>query len=114
MLFIVSSKQNAANYYLYLYNYAVLLPPSNVQVSQNGLNSVLVTWTPSGIYVTGYTIFYQQQGEQSVSAKGVGNTTEATISGLITGSTYNISVSAESSIRSSSSTIAPNITLGIA
>ena len=111
---VVSGKPNAANYYLYLYNYTVPSPPSNVQVSQNGLNSVLVTWTPSGRYVTGYTIFYQQQGEQTISTIRVGNITRATISGLITGSTYNISVSAESSIRSSSLTIAPNITTGIA
>ncbi|CAI8025893.1 Receptor-type tyrosine-protein phosphatase delta [Geodia barretti] len=58
---------------------------------ENGLNSVLVTWIPLGIYVTGYTIFYQRQGEQSVSAKGVGNTTEATIRSTVT-LTYSISL----------------------
>ena len=49
-------------------------------VSQNGLNSLLVTWTPSaGPNVTGYTIFYQQQdgqesGSEDLTKVGKANT----------------------------------------
>ena len=85
-------------------------------MSQNGLNSVLVTWTPSGIrYVIGYTIYYQQKGEQSVSSEEFGNVTRATISDLITGSTYNISVSANTTFGFIIiSNVAPDITIGMA
>ena len=84
-------------------------------MSQNGLNSVLVTWTPLGRYVTGYTIFYQRKGEQSLSSEEIGNVTRATISDLITGSMYNISVSADSTSHFIMvSTIAPDITIGMA
>ena len=110
---IVSCKPNGMKrYYInpLLYICAVPPPPSNVQVSQNGLNSVLVTWTPSEIYETGYTIVYQRQGEQTMLAKGVRNITRATISGLITGSTYSISILANTTISSS----AQDITIGIA
>ena len=87
-----------------------------MQVSQNGLNSVLVTWIPSGIrYVIGYTIYYQQKGEQSVSSEEFGNVTRATISDLITGSTYNISVSANTALGFIIiSNVAPDITIGMA
>ena len=70
-----------------------------MRVSQNGLNSLLVTWTPSeGPDVTGYTIYYQQQdGGQSGSLEVVDTDTSVTITGLITGVTYYINVSANSS-----------------
>ena len=110
---IVSCKPNGMKrYYInpLLCICAVPPPPSNVQVSQNGLNSVLVTWTPSEIYETGYTIVYQRQGEQTMLAKGVRNITRTTISGLMTGSTYSISILANTTISSS----AQDITIGIA
>ena len=68
-------------------------------VSQNGLNSQLVTWTPSaGPNVTGYTIFYQQQdGGESGSLEVWETDTSVIITGLMRGVTYNISMLAKSS-----------------
>ena len=74
-------------------------PPSGVMVSQNGLNSLLVTWAPSaGPNVTGYTIFYLDQNGQESGLVEVRETeTNVTITGLMRGSTYNISIMANSS-----------------
>ena len=73
-------------------------PPSGVIVSQNGPNSLLVTWTPSdGPNVTGYTIFYQQQdGGDSGSVEAEETNNRIIISGLIRGATYSISIMAKS------------------
>ena len=73
-------------------------PPSGVMVSQNGLNSLLVTWTPSpGPNVTGYTIFYQAKRQNPRHSVEVEETdTSVTITGLMRGATYNISVMAKS------------------
>ena len=69
-------------------------------VSQNGLNSLLVTWTPSaGPNVTGYTIFYQQQdgGHSSRHSMEAEETdTSVTITGLMRGATYSINIMANS------------------
>ena len=85
-----------------------------MRVSQNGLNSLLVTWTPSeGPNVTGYTIYYQQiDGTQtgSVTAK---NTDTINITGLIAGANFSISVLANSNTLPSTVTYGPNTTIGI-
>ena len=73
-------------------------PPSGVRVSQNGLNSVLVSWTPpsDATFVTGYIIYYQAHGGESNSLLTVGSDTSATVPGLSLWETYNISVASNS------------------
>ncbi|CAI8053974.1 Receptor-type tyrosine-protein phosphatase F, partial [Geodia barretti] len=88
-------------------------PPSNVRVSQNGLNSLLVTWTPSaGPNVTGYTIYYQQiDGRQNGSVKAVETDTSIVITGLTLGANFSISVVTNSSTLPSIVTYGPNVTI---
>ena len=90
-------------------------PPSDVSMSQNGLNSLLVTWTPSqGPYVTGYTIYYQQQdGGHSGSVEAGQYDTSITKPGLIVGATYSISIAANSSTLPSTVTTGPSATIGM-
>ena len=85
-----------------------------MSVSQNGLNSLLVTWTPSqGPDVTGYTVYYQQQdGGPSGSVEAGQNDTSITIPGLIVGATYSISIVANSSTLPSTVTTGPSATIG--
>ena len=85
-------------------------PPSAVSVSQNGLDSVLVSWTPpSGEPdVTGYIIYYQQDGGQRLSGNA-GATDMTTITGLITGATYSITMVATSSTLPSTETTAQTV-----
>ena len=91
-------------------------PPSGVTVSQNGVGSVQVSWTPSGEpAVTGYIIYYQQQGgghNGSVEVAGA-TTTTATITGLMTGATYSITMVANSSTLPSTVTAAETVTIGV-
>ena len=86
-------------------------------VTQNGLNSLLVTWTPSaGPNVTGYTIFYQQQdGEHNPKHSMEAGETDSsvTITGLMRGATYNISIVANSNTLPSDVVAKPNQTIGI-
>ena len=82
-------------------------PPSDVSVSQNGLNSLLVTWTPSGS-VTGYTVHYQQiDGTQNGSV--IATDTSVIITGLMVGATFSISVSANSNTLSSAVIHGPDV-----
>ncbi|CAI8030317.1 Receptor-type tyrosine-protein phosphatase delta, partial [Geodia barretti] len=85
-------------------------PPSNVRVSQNGLNSLLVTWTPSeGPNATGYTVYYYQiNGGFSGSVTAAATDTSVVITGLIAGAAFSISVSADSSTLSSSRSRGPD------
>ena len=87
-------------------------PPSNVRVTQNGFNSLLVTWTPSQEPdVTGYTTTYQQiHGGQSGSLNT--NQTSITITELIVGATYSIGVLANSNTLPSIMTNGPNGIVG--
>ena len=83
-------------------------------MSQNGLGSLLVSWTPpsGGADVTGYYIYYQYSMTlYSVTAEAT--PTSATITGLITGVTYSINVVANSTTLPSTVTTAPDITIGI-
>ena len=89
-------------------------PPSSVSVSQNGLGSVLVSWTPpSGEpAVTGYIIYYQQDGGQRLY-QGVESTTKnTTITGLNEGTNYSIIIVATFSTLSSNETEAEYVTIG--
>ena len=91
-------------------------PPSGVTVSQNGVGSVQVSWAPpsGGPTVTGYIIYYQQQdGGHNGSEMAGATATTATITGLMTGATYFITmVAATSSTLPSNETVAVNITIG--
>ena len=72
-------------------------PPSAVSVSQNGQDSVLVSWTPpsGGPDVTGYIIYYRYYticGSWWFTEYAGATATNATITGLIAGATYYISM----------------------
>ena len=88
-------------------------PPTDVTVSQNGLGSLLVSWTPpsGGADVTGYTIYYQYNGVLDSVTAGT-TITSANITGLIAGVTYFITVVASFSTPPNTLTIAPTITIG--
>ena len=91
-------------------------PPSGVAVSQNGAGSIQVSWTPPSGQpnVTGYIIYYQQQDGGHTGSKMAGATaTTTTITGLITGATYFISMVATSSTLPSTATTSENITIGM-
>ena len=83
-------------------------------VSQNGLNSLLVTWTPSaGLAVTGYTIFYQEQdGGQSGSLEAEKTDSSVIITELMTGATYSIAVMANSNTLPSGVIAGPDQAIG--
>ena len=90
-------------------------PPSGLSVSQNGLDSTLVSWTaPSGgAAVTGYVIYYQQEeGGQRLSESAEAEATTATIIGLIAGATYSITMVATSSTLPSTETEALTVAIG--
>ena len=84
-------------------------------VSQNGLNSpdLLVTWTPSeGLYVTGYTVIYQEiDGGLSGSVTTAETNTSVVITAIIAGATFSISVSADSITLPSTLAHGPNVTI---
>ena len=91
-------------------------PPSGVTVSQNGVDSVQVSWTPpSGEpTVTGYIIYYQQQDGGHNSSEMAGATaTTATIIGLMTGATYSITMVTTSSTLPSTVSAAVTVTIGM-
>ena len=90
-------------------------PPSGLTASQNGLDSALVSWTaPSGgAAVTGYTIYYQQEGGERSSASAGASATSATISGLIEGATHSITIVATSNTLPSTVTGPQTITIGM-
>ena len=84
-------------------------------VSQNGVDSVQVSWTPpSGeSAVTGYIIYYQQQDGGHSGSEMARSTTTATITGLMTEATYSITMVATSSTLPSTVTAAVTITIGM-
>ena len=90
-------------------------PPSGLSVSQNGLDSALVSWTPplGGPAVTGYIMYYQQEdgGQRLSESAGIAATT-ATITGLIAGATYSITIVATSSTLPSTETAVLTVTIG--
>ena len=83
-------------------------------VSQNGQDSILVSWTVSGeSIVTGYIISYKQQDGVHSDSVNVNETVISTIiTGLMIGATYSISIVATSSTLPSNVTTAPDITIG--
>ena len=88
--------------------------PSDVIVTQNGLNSVLVSWTAGDMSVTGYFISYSSFSEEEtywLSAED--SDTNITISELCVGATYTVNISANSSMLPSAVVTIGNITLGM-
>ena len=85
-------------------------------VSQNGVDNVQVSWTAPSVEstVTGYIIYYQQQDGGHTGSEIAGATvTTATITGLMTGANYSITMVATSSTLPSNVTAAVTITIGI-
>ena len=84
-------------------------------MSQNGLTSLLVTWTQSeGPGVTGYTIYYKRNivGEERKSVMAGAADSSTVISRLTEGATYSISMVANSSTIPSDVTTGPDVTIG--
>ena len=73
-------------------------PPSNLTISITGLDAVIVSWTPSsgGAVVTGYVIYYQQEGGNVMTMNAGADETNITISGLIGGNIYFVTLLATS------------------
>ena len=87
-------------------------PPSGVSVSQNGLNSLLVSWTSGEPGGSGYNISYQTL-ERGYSGSVTNETATSTIiTELMTGATYCITIVATSNTLNSTETTAPDITIG--
>ena len=85
--------------------------PLAVKVSQNGPGSLLVSWTPPESEepaIIGYKIYCETQ-EHSMSAGAT--STNASISGLIVGEEYFITVEAISNDLSSTKSTASNVTI---
>lgn len=86
-------------------------PPSNLSVSQNGPNSVLVSWVPSD-GAESYTIYYQSDGERRLSRQAETDDTSFTLFPLSGGKTYSISIVANTALHSTE--VGPvNVTIGI-
>ena len=84
---------------------------------QNGLESVLVSWTPGPTSVTGYYISYKQQGDTQGEGDPIiraesNDTYNITIHELVVGATYTINVSANSTMLPSTP-VTKHITLGM-
>ena len=62
--------------------------------------------------MTGYIIYYQQDGGQRLSENAGATATTAPITGLIAGTTYYITMVATSSMLPSTKTAAQTVTLG--
>ena len=87
-----------------------------MSVFQNGLDSILVSWTVSGESIgTGYIISYQQLDGVHSDSVTVDDTavTSTIITGLVIGATYSISIVATSNTLPSTETTVPDdITIG--
>ena len=104
---------NALNF---KYPFIPLAPsaPSDVRVTQNGLNSILVSWTAGDMSVTGYFISYSsEEGRKTNSLSAEENDTNITISGLTIGEDYTVNISASSSMLPSAVVTIGNIILGM-
>ena len=102
-------------YYITLFSFPAPSSPSFLNVSQDGQGSVLVSWTPpSGDpAVTGYIIYYQQDGGQRFSQSAGSTATNVTIIGLIAGITYSVTMLATSTTLPSNETEAESVMIGI-
>ena len=72
--------------------------PTNLMAVQEGLTSIRVSWSPPTPLgdTTGYRIYYSDSdSSDSVDVSG-GSTDNYTLTGLVEGATYNISIEATS------------------
>ena len=105
----------AIHYNSCIYSPLAPSPLLNVSVSQNGLRSLLVSWTSENSTATGYVIHYQQHQPQQQRFLLVdeADATSATITGLRAGATYSISVASTSGTLPSTVTAASDdVTIG--
>ena len=70
-------------------------PPSDVTAVQDGPTSIIVSWTPSSD-ATGYRIHYTSVSDSGNETVSDGSTETHTLTGLVNGETYNVSVVATS------------------
>ena len=89
-------------------------PPSVLTLFRNGKDTILVSWTaPSGgAAVTGYMIYYQEDGGERLSVSAGASATTASITGLTVGATYSITMVATSSTLPSTVTGPQTVTIG--
>ena len=86
-------------------------PPSDVTAVQDGLTSIRVSWTQSS-NATGYMIYYDNNRDHSGNeAVSNGSTETHTLTALMIGDTYTISIVAVFH-QFPSDTVSLNITLG--
>ena len=92
-------------------------PPSDLTLSRISMYELLVSWTaPSQVAaVTGYVIYYHQDGGERMSVNASADATDVsiTITGLTLEVTYSISMVATSDTLSSIVSGPQNITIGI-
>ena len=71
-------------------------PPSDVTAVQDGLTSIILSWTPSND-ATGYRIYYNSSGGHSGFEDVNGGSTDTyNLSGLQSGGSYTVSIMATS------------------
>ena len=70
-------------------------PPSDVTAVQAGFTSIIVTWTASSD-ATGYRISYTSSSRDNSETVSDGSTETHTLTSLVNGETYTISVTATS------------------
>ena len=100
----------------HIYHHKTYFPapsPPSLSVSRRGENSVLVMWTKGEMDVTNYTIYYWTRDvEQKLLLTAMKKATNATINGLIVGTTYFISMVANSATFPSIETPAISFPMG--
>ena len=79
----------------YLYLCTVASPPSGVTAVQAGPTSIAVTWTASSD-ATGYRIHYTSDSDSGSETVSDGSIETHTLTGLVNGETYTISMIATS------------------
>ena len=67
------------------------IPPSDVTAVQHGPTSIIVTWTASSD-ATGYRISYTSGSDSGSETVSDGSTETHTLTGLVNGETYTISI----------------------
>ena len=108
----VSTNPPKSLYYTFLS--AGASPPSNVTAVQDGPTSIIVSWTPPSSLgdTTGYRIHYTSVSDSGNETVSDGSTETHTLTGLMNGETYTISVVATSGNLPSESVTA-NMAVGL-
>ena len=96
---------------MYFYS-PVISPPSDVMAVQDGPSSITVTWTASSD-ATGYRIHYTSDSDSGSETIIDGSTEAHTLTGLVNGDTYTISMIATSSAHLPSESVTAATTVGL-